>query len=49
MLTDVGFVDGELHNWTGYRTSSCTQGALVSAKKSALVTEKSYALEGRSS
>ena len=33
MLHDAGFVHVEFHGWTGYRTSSCTEGALVSAKK----------------
>jgi hypothetical protein len=33
MLREAGFVDGALHGWTGYRTSSCTPGALVSARK----------------
>jgi hypothetical protein len=35
MLADAGFVDATIHGWTGYRTSSCTQGALVSARKPA--------------
>jgi hypothetical protein len=33
MLAEAGFVDGALLGWTGYRTSSCTRGALVSARK----------------
>jgi len=33
MLDQIGFVDGKVQGWTGYRTSSCTQGALVSARK----------------
>jgi hypothetical protein len=33
MLEIAGFVDVRFHGWTGYRTSSCTQGALVSATK----------------
>jgi hypothetical protein len=33
MLADAGFVDAMLHRWTGYHTSSCTAGALVTAKK----------------
>jgi hypothetical protein len=35
MLTEAGFVDARIHSWTGYRTSSCTQGALITAKKPA--------------
>jgi len=35
MLSDAGFVEARVHGWTGYRTSSCTQGALVSARKPA--------------
>jgi hypothetical protein len=33
MLEEAGFVEARVHGWTGYRTSSCTQGALVSARK----------------
>jgi hypothetical protein len=33
MLGAAGFVGAKVHGWTDYRTSSCTQGALVSAKK----------------
>jgi len=33
MLADVGFVDAKFHGWTGYRTSECTEGALVTAKR----------------
>lgn len=33
MLTDAGFVNMRFHGWTGYRTSACTEGALVSASK----------------
>jgi hypothetical protein len=33
MLADAGFVESRVHGWTGYRTSSSTQGALVSARK----------------
>jgi hypothetical protein len=32
MLTRAGFVGAKVHGWTGYRTSSSTQGALVSAR-----------------
>jgi hypothetical protein len=35
MLAEAGFVEAMIHGWTGYRTSSCTQGALVSAAKEA--------------
>jgi hypothetical protein len=34
MLADAGFIDAVFHGWTGYRTSSCTQGGLVTARKS---------------
>jgi hypothetical protein len=33
MLAEAGFVEAKMHGWTGYRTSSCTQGALVTARK----------------
>jgi hypothetical protein len=33
MLAEAGFVEGRLHGWTGYRTSSQTEGALVTAQK----------------
>jgi len=33
MLMKAGFIDIRFRGWTGYRTSSCTQGALVSAVK----------------
>jgi hypothetical protein len=33
MLADAGFVEARIHGWTGYRTSSCTQGALITATK----------------
>lgn len=33
MLADAGFVDAAFHGWTGYATSSCTQGGLVTARK----------------
>jgi len=33
MLTQAGFVRARFHGWTGYRTSSCTQGGLVTAAK----------------
>jgi hypothetical protein len=31
MLLEAGFVDATIHGWTGYRTSSCTEGALITA------------------
>lgn len=34
MLTDAGFIDANLHGWTGFRTSAFTQGGLVTARKS---------------
>lgn len=33
MLTEAGFTDATFHGWTGYVTSSCTQGGLVTARK----------------
>jgi hypothetical protein len=33
LLAEAGFVEGRIHGWTGYYTSSCTEGALISAKK----------------
>ncbi len=33
MLEEAGFVGAMVHGWTGYRTSSCTQGALISARR----------------
>jgi len=33
MLAEAGFVEAKMHGWTGYRTSSCTQGALITARK----------------
>jgi protein-S-isoprenylcysteine O-methyltransferase Ste14 len=33
MLTEAGFADATFHGWTGYVTSSCTQGGLVTARK----------------
>jgi protein-S-isoprenylcysteine O-methyltransferase Ste14 len=33
MLAEVGFTDARFHGWTGYVTSSCTQGGLVTARK----------------
>ena len=26
MLAEAGFVEGRIHGWTGYHTSSCTEG-----------------------
>jgi hypothetical protein len=36
MLTAAGFVEVRFHGWTGYRTSACTQGALVTAVRPAV-------------
>jgi hypothetical protein len=33
MLAEAGFIDGRFHGWTGYRTSSRTEGALITATK----------------
>jgi hypothetical protein len=33
MLADAGFTEATFHGWTGYRTSSLTQGGLVTARK----------------
>jgi hypothetical protein len=33
MLADGGFTDAAFRGWTGYSTSSFTQGALVTARK----------------
>ncbi len=33
MLADAGFTDATFHCWTGYVTSSTTQGGLVTARK----------------
>jgi hypothetical protein len=33
MLGDAGFAEAKFHGWTGYRTSSLTQGGLVTARK----------------
>ena len=30
---EAGFFESHIHGWTGYRTSSCTEGALVTARK----------------
>jgi protein-S-isoprenylcysteine O-methyltransferase Ste14 len=35
MLAEAGFADATFHGWTGYVTSSCTQGGLVTARKPA--------------
>jgi hypothetical protein len=35
LLAEAGFVGGRIHGWTGYRTSSCTEGALATAMKPA--------------
>ena len=33
MLAEAGFAEATFHGWTGYRTSSCTQGGLITARK----------------
>jgi hypothetical protein len=33
MLAEAGFVEGRIHGWTGYHTSPCTEGALVTARR----------------
>ena len=33
MLADAGFVEATIHGWTGYRTSSFTEGGLITARK----------------
>jgi hypothetical protein len=33
MLAEAGFADVTFHGWTGYVTSSRTQGGLVTARK----------------
>jgi hypothetical protein len=36
LLAEAGFVGARTHGWTGYHTSSCTEGALVTARKPTL-------------
>jgi hypothetical protein len=33
MLADTGFVGDTIHGWTGYLTSSSTEGALITTTK----------------
>jgi hypothetical protein len=33
MLSEAGFAEPKFDGWTGYRTSPCTEGALISARK----------------
>jgi hypothetical protein len=33
MLVEAGFAGAMFHGWTGYHTSSCTQGGLITARK----------------
>jgi hypothetical protein len=33
MLYEAGFTEAMLHGWTGYHTSACTEGGLVTARK----------------
>jgi hypothetical protein len=35
MLAEAGFVEGHIRGWTGYHTSPCTEGALITASKPA--------------
>jgi hypothetical protein len=35
MLAEAGFACAKIHGWTGYHTSPCTEGALVTATKPA--------------
>jgi hypothetical protein len=35
MLAEAGFLDGRIHGWTGYLTSTCTEGPLITARKPA--------------
>jgi hypothetical protein len=39
MRAEAGFVEGLIHGWTGYYTSPCTEGALVTARKPEVVPE----------
>jgi hypothetical protein len=40
MLAEAGFVEGRTHGWTGYHTSSQTEGALVTAQKPKAIPEE---------
>jgi hypothetical protein len=40
MLTEAGFVGATIHGWTGYHTSSCTEGVLVMAQKPEAIPHK---------
>jgi hypothetical protein len=33
MLAQAGFFEARMHGWTGYFTSSFTQGGLITARK----------------
>ncbi len=33
LLAEAGFVESRIHGWTGYHTSSCTEGASITATK----------------
>jgi hypothetical protein len=35
MLAEAEFTEAKIHGWTGYHTSSCTEGALITARKPA--------------
>jgi len=47
MLTDAGFTDAKFHGWTGYRTSSFTQGGLVTARKALVDAEDNHGEKAR--
>jgi hypothetical protein len=40
MLKQAGFEHARCHGWRGYRTSSDTQGALITAVKPSTAEEK---------
>jgi hypothetical protein len=33
LLAEAGFVEGRIHGWTSYHTSSCTEAALVARRR----------------
>jgi hypothetical protein len=33
LLAEAGFAECRIHGWTSYHTSSCTEEALVTARK----------------
>ena len=40
MLRAAGFVEAKFHGWTGYRTSNCTAGALLTAWKASMSSDE---------